>query len=139
MPLFQSSGSWPKPLRSRVDCCRNEALPLVKPAMVCQIKFTEWTRDDRLRQPVFSCSNCSRNGFSSSFARSTRETTLFYDRPFSSSATIAPSMIDPEYRARGIETLRRCITIRACAILRIVRIRRDRGIYSLHNRGNHPL
>jgi hypothetical protein len=28
MPLFQSSGSWPKPLGSRVDCCRNEALPL---------------------------------------------------------------------------------------------------------------
>jgi len=25
----------------------------VKPAIVCQIKFTEWTRDDRLRQPVF--------------------------------------------------------------------------------------
>ena len=25
----------------------------VKPGMVCQIKFTEWTRDDRLRQPVF--------------------------------------------------------------------------------------
>jgi bifunctional non-homologous end joining protein LigD len=25
----------------------------VKPIMVCQIKFTEWTRDDRLRQPVF--------------------------------------------------------------------------------------
>jgi bifunctional non-homologous end joining protein LigD len=25
----------------------------VIPAMVCQIKFTEWTRDDRLRQPVF--------------------------------------------------------------------------------------
>jgi len=21
--------------------------------MVCQVKFTEWTRDDRLRQPVF--------------------------------------------------------------------------------------
>jgi bifunctional non-homologous end joining protein LigD len=21
--------------------------------MVCQIKFSEWTRDDRLRQPVF--------------------------------------------------------------------------------------
>ena len=32
---------------------RNEASPLVKPAMVCQIKFTEWTRDDRLRQPAF--------------------------------------------------------------------------------------
>ena len=25
----------------------------VKPVMVSQIKFTEWTRDDRLRQPVF--------------------------------------------------------------------------------------
>jgi len=25
----------------------------VQPALVCQIKFTEWTRDDRLRQPVF--------------------------------------------------------------------------------------
>jgi bifunctional non-homologous end joining protein LigD len=25
----------------------------VEPAMVCQVKFTEWTRDDRLRQPVF--------------------------------------------------------------------------------------
>jgi bifunctional non-homologous end joining protein LigD len=25
----------------------------VKPIIVCQIKFTEWTRDDRLRQPVF--------------------------------------------------------------------------------------
>jgi bifunctional non-homologous end joining protein LigD len=25
----------------------------VRPAMVCQVKFTEWTRDDRLRQPVF--------------------------------------------------------------------------------------
>jgi bifunctional non-homologous end joining protein LigD len=23
------------------------------PEMVCQVKFTEWTRDDRLRQPVF--------------------------------------------------------------------------------------
>jgi bifunctional non-homologous end joining protein LigD len=25
----------------------------VKPTMVCQVKFTEWTRDERLRQPVF--------------------------------------------------------------------------------------
>jgi bifunctional non-homologous end joining protein LigD len=25
----------------------------VKPAMVCQVKFMEWTRNDRLRQPVF--------------------------------------------------------------------------------------
>jgi bifunctional non-homologous end joining protein LigD len=26
---------------------------LVKPVLVCQVKFTEWTRDDRLRQRVF--------------------------------------------------------------------------------------
>jgi bifunctional non-homologous end joining protein LigD len=25
----------------------------VKPVTVCQVKFTEWTPDDRLRQPVF--------------------------------------------------------------------------------------
>ena len=25
----------------------------VKPVVVCQIKFTEWTRDDRLRQRVY--------------------------------------------------------------------------------------
>ena len=25
----------------------------VEPVMVCEVKFTEWTRDDRLRQPVF--------------------------------------------------------------------------------------
>jgi bifunctional non-homologous end joining protein LigD len=25
----------------------------IRPVMVCQVKFTEWTRDDRLRQPVF--------------------------------------------------------------------------------------
>ena len=25
----------------------------VKLSMVCEVKFTEWTRDDRLRQPVF--------------------------------------------------------------------------------------
>jgi hypothetical protein len=36
------------------ECCSVAArCQWVKPAMVCQIKFTEWTRDDRLRQPVF--------------------------------------------------------------------------------------
>ena len=25
----------------------------VRPSVVCEVKFTEWTRDDRLRQPVF--------------------------------------------------------------------------------------
>jgi bifunctional non-homologous end joining protein LigD len=25
----------------------------IRPKLVCQIKFNEWTRDHRLRQPVF--------------------------------------------------------------------------------------
>jgi bifunctional non-homologous end joining protein LigD len=25
----------------------------VRPELVCQVKFTGWTRDDRLRQPLF--------------------------------------------------------------------------------------
>ena len=25
----------------------------LKPKLVCQVKFSEWTRDDKLRQPVF--------------------------------------------------------------------------------------
>jgi bifunctional non-homologous end joining protein LigD len=25
----------------------------IRPSLVCQIKFSEWTRDDKLRQPVF--------------------------------------------------------------------------------------
>jgi hypothetical protein len=41
------TGNW-------VEHCRNEAVPLVKPILVCQVQFTDWTRDDRLRQPVFS-------------------------------------------------------------------------------------
>jgi len=37
----------------RVDRRRNETLSLGENHDVCQVKFTEWTRDDRLRQPVF--------------------------------------------------------------------------------------
>jgi len=33
---------------AEMKCCQ-----WIKPEMVCQIKFTEWTRDNRLRQPVF--------------------------------------------------------------------------------------
>jgi hypothetical protein len=40
-------------MEPRVDCCRNEALPLGQTNDGLQIKFTEWTRDDRPRQPVF--------------------------------------------------------------------------------------
>jgi ATP-dependent DNA ligase len=29
------------------------ALHLVQPVIVCQVRFTEWTREDRLRYPVF--------------------------------------------------------------------------------------
>jgi bifunctional non-homologous end joining protein LigD len=25
----------------------------LKPVLVCQVKFSEWTRDNRLRQPVY--------------------------------------------------------------------------------------
>jgi bifunctional non-homologous end joining protein LigD len=25
----------------------------IEPVLICEVRFTEWTRDDRLRQPVF--------------------------------------------------------------------------------------
>jgi bifunctional non-homologous end joining protein LigD len=40
-------------LGSRVVAAEMRRCHWVKPVMVCQIRFTEWTRDDRLRQPVF--------------------------------------------------------------------------------------
>ena len=47
----------PTPGRSRWDQGLTpaylERCHWVKPTLVCQVKFTEWTRDDRLRQPVF--------------------------------------------------------------------------------------
>jgi bifunctional non-homologous end joining protein LigD len=47
----------PTPDRSRWDqglsAAEMRRCPLVKPVLVCQVKFTEWTPDDRLRQPVF--------------------------------------------------------------------------------------
>jgi bifunctional non-homologous end joining protein LigD len=33
----------------------------IAPAMVCQVKYAEWTRDDRLRQPVFLGLRADRN------------------------------------------------------------------------------
>ena len=41
-------GRW----RQGITPCGNEALPMVEPALVAQIKFTEWTSDNQLRQPV---------------------------------------------------------------------------------------
>jgi bifunctional non-homologous end joining protein LigD len=47
----------PAPGRSRWDqrlsAAEMKRCHWVRPKMVCQVKFTEWTRDDRLRQPVF--------------------------------------------------------------------------------------
>ena len=47
----------PGPGRSRWDqglvAAEMKRWHWVKPVIVCQIKFTEWTRNDRLRQPVF--------------------------------------------------------------------------------------
>ncbi len=43
------SGPYGKPMTaSEMKRCH-----WVEPAIVCQVKFAEWTRDDRLRQPVF--------------------------------------------------------------------------------------
>jgi bifunctional non-homologous end joining protein LigD len=38
---------------SRHHPCRHETLPLGRTRLIAQIKFTEWTSDDQLRQPVF--------------------------------------------------------------------------------------
>jgi hypothetical protein len=49
--------SLPAPGRNRWDqgltAAEMKRCRWVKPSMVCQVKFTEWTRDDRLRQAVF--------------------------------------------------------------------------------------
>jgi bifunctional non-homologous end joining protein LigD len=37
----------------RVTLAEMKRCHWVKPILVCQVKFAEWTRDDRLRQPVF--------------------------------------------------------------------------------------
>jgi bifunctional non-homologous end joining protein LigD len=47
----------PAPGRSRWDRGLTSAeikrCRWVRPAIVCRVKFAEWTRDDRLRQPIF--------------------------------------------------------------------------------------
>jgi ATP-dependent DNA ligase len=56
----------------------------VKPVMVCQVKFTEWTRDDRLRQPVFL-----------GIKKAVHETQAF------DTGTFSPSTIRPACRLNG--------------------------------------
>lgn len=48
LPAKSRSGSDPGLTASEMRRCH-----WVEPTIVCQIKFSEWTRDDRLRQPVF--------------------------------------------------------------------------------------
>ncbi|MEP6667712.1 MAG: non-homologous end-joining DNA ligase [Chthoniobacter sp.] len=45
----KSEGRW----RQGITVAQMKRCHWVKPEMVCQVKFGEWTRDDRLRQPVF--------------------------------------------------------------------------------------
>ena len=52
--------------------------------MACEVKFTEWTRDDRLRQPVFL-----------GIRKAVHETQAFDTGPFS------PSTIRPACRLNG--------------------------------------
>src|ERR1700730_10131876 len=51
------SSNLPAPGRDRWDqgltAAEMKRCRWVRPSMVCQVKFTEWTRDDRLRHPVF--------------------------------------------------------------------------------------
>ena len=36
-----------------ITAAKMKACHWVKPSLVCQVKFAEWTRDGKLRQPVF--------------------------------------------------------------------------------------
>ncbi len=45
----KSEGRW----RQGITVAQMKRCHWVKPELVCQVKFGEWTRDDRLRQPVF--------------------------------------------------------------------------------------
>jgi bifunctional non-homologous end joining protein LigD len=45
--------NWPKRWDKGLTAAEMKQCHWVKPVMVCKVKFTEWTRDDRVRQPVF--------------------------------------------------------------------------------------
>jgi bifunctional non-homologous end joining protein LigD len=45
----KSVGRW----RQGISAAEMKRCHWVQPRLVCQVKFGEWTRDDRLRQPVF--------------------------------------------------------------------------------------
>jgi ATP-dependent DNA ligase len=53
LPVYQLAREIARQMEPRNYPCRHETLPVGKPVLVAQVKFTEWTHDDQLRQPVF--------------------------------------------------------------------------------------
>lgn len=49
--LFQDYGQNESPFNEPVKV--NESVTWLKPVLVCEVKFTEWTKDEKLRHPVF--------------------------------------------------------------------------------------
>jgi hypothetical protein len=53
LPLSNLPAAGSQPLGRGVSAAEMKRCHWVNPLMVCHVKFTEWTRDNRLRQPVF--------------------------------------------------------------------------------------
>jgi ATP-dependent DNA ligase len=53
LSLCESSSSPGNKGGQGITASKMKHLHWVEPRMVCQVKFSEWTRDERLRQPVF--------------------------------------------------------------------------------------
>ncbi|HMI80132.1 MAG TPA: non-homologous end-joining DNA ligase, partial [Ferruginibacter sp.] len=49
--LFQGYKQKESPFNEPVEV--NESVTWLKPVLVCEVKFTEWTKDEKLRHPVF--------------------------------------------------------------------------------------
>ena len=52
-PFYKSAGEIPRQMGQGIISSVMKRCHWVEPALVAQIKFTEWTSDDQLRQPVF--------------------------------------------------------------------------------------
>jgi ATP-dependent DNA ligase len=51
--LHETTGEQPRQMGQGITLAVMKRCQWVKPALVAQVKFTEWTLDDQLRQPVF--------------------------------------------------------------------------------------
>ena len=49
--LFQPLKRSVSPFKTKIET--NEKVTWVDPILVCEVKFTEWTKDEKLRHPVF--------------------------------------------------------------------------------------